>query len=106
MTTYPINDDERWSDPGKGFHIHTVAHLTQQGQLWVQVTTSSNSWGLGFTSGVMVVLVDAGGNKLDVSPLYAAGVDAKSVFWGRSTRVDNHVETFSPDIAARTASLQ
>jgi hypothetical protein len=53
----------------------------------------------------MVVLVDRDGNKVDVSPLYTAGVDAKSVFWGRSTRVDTHILNFSPEAAARTTQL-
>src|SRR6476620_9902240 len=102
------------SDPGNmEFRVHRVAHLTRQGlhtsprqgQLWVQVTTSSNSWGLGFRSGSMVVLVDQDGNKVDVSPLCTAGVDAKSVFWGRSTRVDTHIINFSPEAAGRTTQL-
>ncbi|MBG0741196.1 hypothetical protein IV500_17655 [Paeniglutamicibacter antarcticus] len=97
MTNFPINHEAQWPDQeGKGFHIHALGHVTSQGQLWLQVTTSTNSWGLGFTSGASAQLTSADGTIIWESGLHTAGVDAKSVFWGRSIRTDAYSNEWVP----------
>ena len=107
MTTFPVSHDAAWSDPSKGFHIHCVGHVTQQGQLWLQVTTSTNSWGLGFTGGASALVKSADGTVIWASQLRTAGVDAKSVFWGRSARTDTYFSEWVPaDKLARASTLE
>ena len=97
MTTFPISHDATWADPsGKGFHIHALSHVTSQGQLYLEVTTSTNSWGLGFTGGTAVLVKAADDTIIWASRLRVAGVDAKSVFWGRSSRVDKYWDEWCP----------
>lgn len=108
MPTFPISHDATWADPsGKGFHIHSVAHVTSQGQLYLEVTTSTNSWGLGFTGGTAALVKAADGTVIWASQLRLAGVDAKSVFWGRSSRVDKYWNEWVPsDKLSQADSLE
>lgn len=107
MPNFPITHEAQWPDvEGKGFHIHAVGHITSQGQSWLQITTSTNSWGLGFTSGVSAQLASADGTIIWESGLRTAGVDAKSVFWGRSIRTDTYSNEWVPaDKLAQAQSL-
>jgi len=107
MPTYPIAHEYHWSEPtGKGFHINMTGHLTRTGQMYIQVNTNTNSWGLGFTGGSSVMALAADGTVVWVSKLYTAGVDAKSVFWGRSSRTDVYLDQLTPDGFQKVESLQ
>lgn len=96
MPTFPMTHDATWSDPTDAFHIHCVAHLTQQGQLWFQVSMSTNSWGLGFTGGVSAIVTAHDDTVIWASQLLVAGVYAKGVFWGPSSRTDTHFSEWIP----------
>jgi hypothetical protein len=71
------------------------------------VTTSTNSWGLGFTGGTAALVKAADGTVIWASQLRLAGVDAKSVFWGRSSRVDKYWNEWVPsDKLSQADSLE
>jgi hypothetical protein len=71
------------------------------------VTTSTNSWGLGFTGGTAALVKAADGTVIWASELCLAGVDAKSVFWGRSSRVDKYWNEWVPsDKLSQADSLE
>lgn len=110
MTNFPIAHDSQWSEVGpvgQSFYIHTVGHITAQGQVYLQVTTSSNSWGLGFTGGTSAFALAGDGTIIWSSQLHQAGVDAKSIFWGRSSRVDVYFSEWIPaEKLAQVASLE
>jgi hypothetical protein len=97
-TTFPVHKAaEPWSDhEGKGFHCSADATLTAQGQIWLNVTTSTNSWGLGFHSTSSVFALTADGSAVYVSPLRVVVVDAKSVFWGKSVRTEHYWSDWVP----------
>ncbi|MGW0231752.1 hypothetical protein ACWDWO_25885 [Actinopolymorpha singaporensis] len=108
MPTFPISHTASWSDPaGRGFHISATGHISAQGQLYLQVLTNTNSWGLGFTSGTSALAMAGDGTVVWASGIRTAGVDAKSVFWGRSSRTDTYYNEWIPgDKLAQVESLQ
>ena len=91
---------------GPGFHMNTNVNLAPGGQLDAVTHTWTTNWGLGFTGGVYVILRNADGSIIGVTQLHAYGVDAKSVFWGTSSRVDYFTEYFDPRVAQATTSVQ
>jgi hypothetical protein len=91
---------------GPGFHMNTNVNLAPTGQLDAVTHTWTTSWGLGFTGGVYVLLRNAEGSIIGVTQLHTYGVDAKSVFWGTSSRVDYFTQYFDPRVAQATTSVQ
>jgi hypothetical protein len=91
---------------GAGFHMNTNVNLAPSGQLDAVVHTWTTNWGLGFTGGVYVLLRNADGSIIGVTQLHTYGVDAKSVFWGTSSRTDYFTEYFDPRVAQATTSVQ
>ena len=91
---------------GAGFHMSSSINLAPGGQLDGVVHTWTTNWGLGFTGGVYVLLRNSEGSIIGVTQLHTYGVDAKSVFWGTSSRVDYFTEYFDPRVAQATTSLE
>jgi hypothetical protein len=91
---------------GAGFHMNTNVNLAPTGQLDALVHTWTTNWGLGFTGGVYVLLRNANGSIIGVTQLHSYGVDAKSIFWGTSSRYDYFTEYFDPRVAQATTSVQ
>ena len=103
--TTPINAQKE-DLVGPGFHMNTSINLAPGGQLDGVVHTWTTNWGLGFTGGVYVLLRNSEGSIIGVTKLHAYGVDAKSVFWGTSSRYDYFTEYFDPRVAQATTSLE
>jgi hypothetical protein len=82
------------------------AYLTAQGQLRADITTSTNSWGLGFTGGCIVAVIDANENILYRWLTWPLGVDAKAVWWKPSRRTDHPEEQIDPAIAMQANRLE
>ena len=91
---------------GAGFHMNTNINLAPGGQLDGVTHTWTTNWGLGFTGGVYALLRNADGSIIGVTQLHTYGVDAKSVFWGTSSRYDYFTEYFDPRVAQATTSVQ
>jgi len=93
-------------EPGSGFRMQSDVNLGSNGQLDVVTHTWTTSWGFGFTGGVYVLLRNSEGTVIGATHLHTFGVDAKSIFWGRSTRYDYWAEFVDPRVAAATVSIQ
>jgi hypothetical protein len=91
---------------GPGFHMQSDVNLGPTGQIDVVTHTWTTSWGLGFTGGVYALLRDQNGTVIGATHLHTFGVDAKSIFWGRSSRYDYWTESVDPRVAAATTSIQ
>jgi hypothetical protein len=91
---------------GPGFHMNTNVNLAPSGQLDAVTHTWTTNWGLGFTGGVYVLLRNADGSIIGVTQLHTYGVDAKSIFWGTSSRQDYFTEYFDPRVAQATTTVQ
>ena len=104
MPNFPLYKEEHWDD--NGFHMSADAYLTEQGQLRADITTQSTSWGLGFTGGCTVVLIDANQNILYKWLTWPLGVDARSIWWKASKRTDHPEGSVDPTIAAQTDHLE
>jgi len=91
---------------GPGFHMNSSINLAPGGQLDAVVHTWTTNWGLGFTGGVYVLLRNSEGSIIGVTQLHSYGVDAKSIFWGTSSRMDYFTEYFDPRVAQATTTLE
>jgi hypothetical protein len=91
---------------GPGFRMESDVNLGPTGQIDVVTHTWTTNWGLGFTGGVYVLLRDINGTVIGATHLHTFGVDAKSIFWGRSSRYDYWTESVDPRVAEATVSIQ
>lgn len=99
MPNFPITHESTWKEVGpvgQDFHIGCFGTITSQGQVQITKTTSSNSWGLGFTGGDTMLAEAADGTIVWSSTFHATGVDAKSVFWGQSVRQEKWWDEWIP----------
>jgi hypothetical protein len=96
----------QYNTVGPGFRMESDVNLGPSGQIDVVTHTWTTSWGLGFTGGVYVLLRDVNGTVIGATSLHTFGVDAKSIFWGRSSRIDYWVGYVDPRVAAATESIQ
>ena len=105
MSQFPLNHSEEWNNPN-GFHMRADAYLTAQGQLRADITTWTTSWGLGFTGGCIVPVIDADENIIYRWFTWPFGVDARSCWWKRSSRTDHLEEQVDPAIAMRANRIE
>jgi hypothetical protein len=100
-----LHVEESWNHPN-GFRMAGDAYLTPQGQLRLDITTWTSSWGLGFTGGVIVPVIDADDNVIYRWEIWPLGVDARSVWWSRSRRTDHLYEQIDPALAAQAVKIE
>jgi hypothetical protein len=105
MPSFPLHHSDSWNHPN-GFHMVGDAYLTQQGQLRADITTQTTSWGLGFTGGCIIPVIDAQENVLHRWLIWPLGVDARSVWWKPSKRTDHPEEYIDPAVAAQADRLE
>lgn len=104
MATFPITA-EQYDDLGDGKRMETTVYLTSQGQLHVETHTWTSNWVVGFTGGVVVSLLDATDTVVTATDVHTFGVDAKSIFWARSSRTDYFDQWISPEDLGRTERI-
>ena len=105
MPAFPLHVYNEWHHDN-GFHMSGDVYLTAQGQLRADLSTSTNSWGLGFTGGAIVPVIDANGNILHKWLIWPLGVDAKSIWWKRSSRTDHLEEQIDPGAAQHAEHVE
>ncbi|MEU6318141.1 hypothetical protein [Streptomyces sp. NPDC047009] len=101
------NSDDHVDPPGHPQpprYMHTSAQLTEDGVLHATTRTWTDILLSGFHGAVKVLLVDAQGDTVDVSPVHVYGVDGKWI--GVHDRTDTWTATFDPKAAAQTTSLK
>ena len=101
----PQHISNEWHHPN-GFHMAGDGYLTAQGQLRVDITTWTSSWGLGFTGGGILAVIDAGENVIHKFEVWPLGVDARGVLWSRSRRTDHMDTQIDPALAAQAARIE
>ncbi|MFJ3339557.1 hypothetical protein [Streptomyces sp. NPDC086766] len=102
------NSDDHVDPPGGQArpprYMHTSAQLTEDGVLHATTRTWTDILLSGFHGSVKVLLVNAQGDCVDVSPVHVYGVDGKWI--GTHDRTDTWTANFDPKVAASTASLK
>jgi hypothetical protein len=94
------------NDLGGGLHMTTSVRLSRDyGRLDGHTRTWTDSWVVGGHGSVGVYLLDANGNVIGAGNAHTYGVDAKSIFWGRSDRTDGWTDYIPTQITTRTASV-
>src|SRR3954471_22838316 len=94
------------ADLGGGLHMTTSVRLSRDyGRLDGHTRTWTDSWVTGGHGSVGVYLLDANGNVIGAGNAHTYGVDAKSIFWGRSDRTDDWTDYIPTQITTRTASV-
>lgn len=105
MTDKTLHTNNEWHHPN-GFHMAGDGYLTPQGQLRADISTWTTSWGLGFTGGVIVPVIDATENVIHKWLIWPLGVDARAVWWKRSRRTDHLEEQIDPALSAQATRIE
>lgn len=105
MADFPLHVFNEWHHPNS-FHMSGDAYLTWEGQVRGDINTSTNSWGLGFTGGAIILVVDLAGNVIHRHLVWPLGVNAKAWWWAPSSRTDYFQEQIQSDVAQRADHLE
>jgi hypothetical protein len=93
-------------DLGQGIHMTTSVRVSRDvGRIDGHTRTWTTWWGVGGHGAVGVYLLDANGNVIGAGDAHRYGVDAKSIFWGRSDRTDDWTDAVPTEITSRTEAV-
>jgi hypothetical protein len=106
MPQFPLTQSEEWHDHNDWYFMQADAYLTAQGQLRADITTWTLAWGLGFTGGCTVVVIDANENIITRWLTWPLGVDAKAIWWKPSRRTDHPEAQIDPAIATQANRIE